>query len=68
MESVNALVEERCAKVYLKWTSRKFRDIGFSGRFRAWMDYYNDRRPHSALGDLTPGEVYDGITLVPSAA
>ena len=36
--------------------------------FRAWMDYYNDRRPHSALGDLTTGEVYDGITLVPSAA
>ena len=32
------------------------------------MDYYNDHRPHSALGDLTPGEVYDGITPVTSAA
>jgi putative transposase len=35
---------------------------------RDWMQYYNDRRPHSALADLTPGEVYDGITTVPSAA
>ena len=35
---------------------------------RDWMEYYNNRRPHSALGDLTPGEVYDGIEPVPSAA
>ena len=33
-----------------------------------WMEYYNGRRPHSALGDLTPAEAYDGITPVPSAA
>ena len=35
---------------------------------RDWMEYYNNRRPPSALGDLTPGEVYDGIEPVPSAA
>ena len=51
--------------VYLN-AFQDFRESAF--HIRAWMDYYNDRRPHSALGDLTPGEVYDGITLVPSAA
>ena len=35
---------------------------------RDWMEYYNNGRPHSALGDLTPGEVYDGIEPVPSVA
>ncbi len=35
---------------------------------RDWMEYYNNRRPHSALGDLTSGEVYHGIEPVPSAA
>ena len=24
----------------------------------AWMDYHNEERPHSSLGDLTPGEAY----------
>ena len=24
-----------------------------------WMDYYNQERPHSSLGDLTPGEAYE---------
>ena len=51
--------------VYLN-AFQDFRESAF--HIWAWMDYYNDRRPHSALGDLTPGEVYDGITLVPSAA
>ena len=23
-----------------------------------WMSYYNQERPHSSLGDLTPGEAY----------
>jgi putative transposase len=23
-----------------------------------WMDFYNERRPHSSLGDCTPEEVY----------
>ena len=23
-----------------------------------WMDFYNQRRPHSSLGDLTPDEAY----------
>lgn len=25
-----------------------------------WIDYYNDERPHSALGGRTPAEVYEG--------
>ena len=25
----------------------------------AWMDYYNRKRTHSSLGDLTPSEVYE---------
>jgi len=25
----------------------------------AWMDYYNQERPHSSLDDLTPGEAYE---------
>ena len=27
-----------------------------------WLDYYNRRRPHSALGDRTPDEAY-GIEI-----
>ena len=37
--------------VYLN-AFQDFRESAF--HIRAWMDYYNDRRPHSALGDLTP--------------
>lgn len=35
-----------------------------------WMDYYNDRRPHSSLGDLdlTPSEFYAGIRPLSLAA
>lgn len=33
-----------------------------------WMDYYNRERPHSSFGDLTPDEVYRGITELPMAA
>jgi putative transposase len=43
-----------------------FRDA--EHHIRTWIGYYNDRRPHSALGDLTPGEVYDGLETIPSAA
>jgi len=51
--------------VYLN-AFQDFRDANL--HIRSWIGYYNDRRPHSALGDLTPGEVYDGIQPVPSAA
>ena len=34
----------------------------------AWIDYYNDDRPHSALDDLTPSEVHAGIRPLTSAA
>ena len=33
-----------------------------------WMEYYNDRRPHSALDDLTPSEFYAGIRSLSLAA
>jgi len=33
-----------------------------------WIGYYNDRRPHSSLGGLTPQEVCDGMEPIPSAA
>lgn len=51
--------------VYLN-AFRNFRDA--EDHLEKWIGYYNDRRPHSALGDLTPGEVYNGIEPVPSAA
>ena len=34
----------------------------------AWIDYYNDDRPHSALDDLTPSDAYAGIRPLTSAA
>lgn len=37
-------------------------------QIRIWMDYYNDRRPHSALDDLTPSEFYAGLRSVSLAA
>ncbi len=33
-----------------------------------WMDYYNHERPHSTFDDLTPDEVYRGLTDLPMAA
>ena len=45
---------------------RNFRNS--EDHLRNWMGYYNARRPHSALGDLTQTEVYNGIESVPSAA
>jgi len=26
-----------------------------------WIEYYNDERPHSSLGDQTPGQVYQQL-------
>jgi putative transposase len=37
-------------------------------QIRDWIDYYNDRRPHSKLHDLTPSEVYTGIRPLTLAA
>jgi putative transposase len=33
-----------------------------------WMKYYNEERPHSSLGDLTPDEAYRGLGLEGLAA
>jgi len=30
---------------------------------RAWIDYYNTERPHSALDGRTPGEAYEGLPI-----
>ena len=46
-----------------------FRDFNDAQRGLAvWMDYYNEDRPHSALGDLTPSQAYTGRQPIPSAA
>lgn len=37
-------------------------------KITVWMDYYNCDRPHSSFGDLTPDEVYRGLTQLPMAA
>lgn len=29
-----------------------------------WVDFYNDVRPHSSLGERTPGEVYRDGAIV----
>ena len=51
--------------VYLN-AFHSFRDA--EDHLREWIGYYNDRRPHSSLGDLTPDEVWNGIEPIPSAA
>jgi hypothetical protein len=51
--------------VYLN-AFRNFRDA--EDHSEKWIGYYNNRRPHSSLGDLTPAEVHDRIGPVPSAA
>ena len=33
-----------------------------------WISYYNEKRPHSSHGLLTPGEAYDSRTQNPKAA
>jgi len=33
-----------------------------------WINYYNDERPHSTFGDITPGEVYVGLQPLTMAA
>jgi putative transposase len=37
-------------------------------RIGDWMNYYNQERPHSTFGDLTPDEVYQGLTDLRMAA
>jgi putative transposase len=37
-------------------------------RIGAWMRYYNQERPHSALADRTPDEAYRGIAPLAQAA
>ena len=45
---------------------RDFKDA--QHQIAVWIDYYDDDRPHSALGDLTPSEAYAGIRPLTSAA
>jgi putative transposase len=44
--------------VYLN-AFRDFREA--RDQIGSWIRYYNDERPHSVFGDLTPGEVHAGI-------
>ena len=54
------------------WRSLKYEDIYLKGYadgrearagIGAWMAFYNDRRPHQALGNRTPMAVWrDGVT------
>ena len=34
----------------------------------SWLAYYNDERPHSALGGRTPRMAYEGIPMPPIRA
>ena len=52
------------------WRSLKYEQVylaeystGFQARAGIgwWMDFYNERRPHSSLGDHTPEETYADV-------
>ena len=43
---------------------------GFQARrvIRDWIDFYNEKRPHTALGRRTPNEAYGGVEMEKLAA
>ena len=51
-QPVSARRPENTMEISLKPLSR------FRGPLLWWMDFYNERRPHSALDDRTPQEAY----------
>ena len=69
--------QERCLdNVFIErlWRSLKYKAVylaewedGFAAErgIGAWMEFYNRRRPHSALGGLTPWEAVQGQGEVP---
>lgn len=51
IESVNGRLRDECLNVYSFESLAHAQDL-----LEAWRREYNDRRPHGALGQLTPSE------------
>jgi putative transposase len=57
IESFNSRLRDECLNVEQFWTIDDARR-----KINAWRDDYNERRPHSSLGHLTPSEFVKGRT------
>ena len=56
IESFNASFRKECLNVHWFWTLEEARE-----RIAQWRKEYNETRPHSSLGNLTPEEFVDNL-------
>jgi putative transposase len=56
IESFNASLRKECLNVHWFWTLEEARE-----KIEQWRKEYNETRPHSSLGNLTPHEFVDNL-------
>jgi len=66
----NVFIERLWRSLKYEWVYLREWDNGLDMKrgIDVWMNYYNEERPHSSLGDRTPDEAYRGLPLQEMAA